>query len=245
MVSETSRRRANGSGIDQPASAGRAAMSGVTPARQARSEETFQALVNAGFEALSAGSLDAMAIGDIAKAANVSVGAFYGRFENKEAFFTAIQQIRIAQVWERMQKLLNGLDARDASAREFIEAIAHFWVSIFRDNRGLYVAAFKHESAQPGAWTPFKRLGWDGSALIVEKLLPRLGRKVDGLQMSLAMQFVNGLLVNATINDPGPIQLDDPGMGEHVARFLCVYLGVERKPKAIPRVARNSRGEKR
>lgn len=79
----------------------------------------------------------------------------------------------------------------------------------------------------------------------MEKLLPRLDAKVDALQVRLAMQFVNGLLVNATINDPGPVELDDPGMEEHVARFLCVYLGVQRKPKSIPRGARNSREGKR
>lgn len=209
-------------------------LAGVTPARQARSGATFRALLKAGRDALEAGSLDAMTISDIARAANTSVGAFYGRFETKEAFFSAIQQTTIAEIWTGMQAMLEALDARDATAAEILESIAGFWVGFFRANRGLYVAAFKHASAQPGAWTPFKRLGWSGSALIVEKVLPRIpGGQVDDLQVRLAMQFVNGLLVNATINDPGPVTLHDPNMEEHVARFLCSFLGIERTPKTL------------
>lgn len=203
------------------------ALEGVTPPRQARSGATFRALIKAGRNALKAGSLDAMTIDDIAHAAKASVGAFYGRFENKEAFFAAIQQITVADIWKRMQALINGLKARDASALEFLEAIGRFWVEIFRENRGLYVATFKHASTRPGAWTPFKRLGWNGSDLIAEALVPRLECENAELQVRLAMQFVNGLLVNATINDPGPVQLDDPAMEGHVTRFLCLFLGVQ------------------
>lgn len=202
------------------------AIQGVTPARQARSEATFQALIREGRRALDGGSLEKISIGEVCRGAGTSVGAFYGRFENKEVFFTAIQQVVIGDVWEVMQQLLNDLDRRDAPAAEFLDVIAEFWVRIYRDNRGLYLAAFKHASTRPGAWTPFKKLGWSGSALIATKLVNRLPNGADELLVRQAMQFVNGLLVNATINDPGPIHMDDHGMVEHVRRFLHLYLGV-------------------
>jgi AcrR family transcriptional regulator len=247
MTMAGTRRKKEASALSEktPASAEPSALAGVAPTRQARSSATLQALLAAGREALESGSLDAMTIGDIARAANTSVGAFYGRFDNKEAFFAAIQQTQISTIWNDMQALLERLDARDASAAEIVEAIATFWVGFFRANRGLYVAAFKHASAQPGAWTPFKRLGWSGSALIVKKLLPRLkDRRIDDLQVRLAMQFVNGLLVNATINDPGPVTLHDPNMVEHVTRFLCSFLGIERTNKAL-RALRTPREDRR
>lgn len=202
------------------------ALQEVTPARQARSEATFRALIQAGSRALDGGSLEKISISEVCRAAGTSVGAFYGRFENKEVFFTAIQQSAIADVWDGIQQMLNELDARDATAAEFLEAIATFWVRIYRDNRGLYLAAFKHASTRPGVWTPFKKLGWSGSALIAKTLANRLPGGHDDLLVRQAMQFVNGLLVNATINDPGPIHLDDPEMAGHVSRFLCLYLGV-------------------
>ena len=33
-------------------------------------------------------------------------------------------------------------------------------------------------------------------------------------------------VVNATINDPGPIHLEDPQMETYIAHFLCSFLGV-------------------
>jgi AcrR family transcriptional regulator len=199
----------------------------VTPARQARSEATFHALIEAGRRALDGGSFEKISINDVCRAAGTSVGAFYGRFQNKEVFFTAIQQSVIADVWDGIQQMLNELDARDAPAAEFLEVIATFWVRIYRDNRGLYLAAFKHASTRPGVWTPFKKLGWSGSALIAKKLATRLPGGHDDMLVRQAMQFVNSLLVNATINDPGPIHLDDPAMAGHVSHFLCLYLGVQ------------------
>ena len=162
---------------------------GVTPARQVRSEATFQALVQAGRAALESGGLDKVSIGELARLSNTSVGAFYGRFENKEVFFTVVQ----------------------------------------RENRGLYRATFERASMQPAAWEPIKQLGQAGATLIADKLVPRLtgeGKACNEMQVHIAAQFVNGLLVNATINDPGPIRLDDPEMLNHVFQFLCLYLGV-------------------
>ena len=213
----------------------------VTPARQARSEATFRSLLQEGRRALDHGSLEKISISEVCRRAGTSVGAFYGRFENKEIFFTAIQQFAIGVVWDEMQRMLNELDGRDAPAAEFLEAIAKFWVHIYRENRGIYLAAFKHASARPGAWTPFKKLGWSGSALIAKRLAGRLPGGSDELLVRQAMQFVNGLLVNATINDPGPIQLDDPGMHEHVRHFLCLYLGVEAKATATTARSRTDR----
>lgn len=209
---------------------------GITPARQARSEATFKALLQAGREALEQGALESMTISDLARAAGASVGAFYGRFENKDVFFSAVQHLVVAEAEQGFRALLDKLERDGASVTRFLETVAGSAVTLFRENRGLYRAAFKHSSAQPGAWTPFKQLGWTNASLLVERLLPRLAREgvaCDAMQIRVAAQFVNSLLVNATINDPGPIRLDDPAMVEHITRFLCLFLGVERVPKAL------------
>lgn len=202
---------------------------GVTPARQARSEATFQALVRAGRIALESGGLDKASIGEIARLSNTSVGAFYGRFENKEVFFTVVQQIVLDEVEESIRQTLDALDRKDASVTSFLKTIARLWVTLFRENRGLYRATFERASMQPAAWEPIKQLGQAGATLIADKLVPRLtgeGKACDERQVRIAAQFVNGLLVNATINDPGPVRLDDPEMLNHVFQFLCLYLGV-------------------
>lgn len=204
--------------------------SGVRPAQQARSKATLRALLQAGHELLEEGSLEELTINDVAIRSGTSVGTFYGRFENKEVFFYAIQEKTLSELGAQLDAMFARLKKEKADASQHIESITAFWINIYRNNRGLYRAAFKHSSAAPGAWTPFKRFGYRGSNLIVDVLLPVLvNQKVSCSEMQIraAMQFVNGLLVNATINDPGPVKLDDQDMQAYVSRFLHTFLGLE------------------
>lgn len=208
-------------------------LNGVTPARQARSERTFHALIRAGRKALEKRSFDAVTISKFVRTVGTSVGAFYGRFENKEAFFFAIQEITIAEIGADLRTYFTKPEIEEADNVAFLKAIAYCWVRVFRVHRGLYLAASKHSSTYPGAWTPFKRLGGNSAALIVEKLSPRLkklGISDPEREIRVALQFVNSLLVNATLNDPGPIRLDDKEMEENITRFLCSFFGVDDAP---------------
>jgi AcrR family transcriptional regulator len=204
-------------------------LDGVMPMRQARSEATFHALVQAGRKALESGSFESLKIADLALAANTSVGAFYGRFENRHAFLEVVQQVAVADMEGHFRVLFDTLDRQHADLRRFMHSIAQICVACYRDNRGLYRAVYKHSLAQPAIWQPFRQLGWTTASLIVDRLLPRLidqGLSCDEAQIRVAAQFINGLLVNATINDPGPIHLEDPQMEAYIAHFLCSFLGV-------------------
>lgn len=210
---------------------------GVVPIQQARSEATYQALILAGRTALENQSFQEMTIANLARSAGASVGAFYGRFENKQAYFSAIQETVVAEAEAQIRRQLDELEEADADVVQFLCTVATIWVSIFRDNKGLYRAAFKDSCTQPHLWTPFKRLGWRGAAVVTEKLLPRLaaiGKPSSERNMRIAMQFMNGMLVNATINDPGPIHLEDKEMVPYLVRLLCTFMGVEPPPQAYP-----------
>ena len=205
------------------------------PMRQARSEATFHALVQAGRKALEHGGFEGMKIAELAQAANASVGAFYGRFENREAFLEVVQQVAVADMEGHFRVLFDTLDREHADLPRFMHAIAQICVACYRDNRGLYRAVYKHSLAQPAIWQPFKQLGWTTASLIVDRLLPRLideGLSCDEAQIRVAAQFINGLLVNATINDPGPIHLEDSQMETYIAHFLCSFLGIKTTPSA-------------
>lgn len=204
---------------------------GVTPTQQVRSEATFQALIQAGRQALKEKFFDEMTIEKIASAAHTSVGAFYGRFENKEMFFSAIQEITVSDIEAQLRACLADpvVEATDIDA--FFAAIAKFTVGVFREHRGLYVASFKHSSTRPGAWSPIRRLGYNAAGLVARKLAPRLeklGKPVAEREIRVALQFVHGLLVNAVLNDPGPLSLDDEETEAYIARFLySFFFGIE------------------
>src|SRR5262245_324974 len=64
--------------------------SGVLPTKQIRSKATQDRLIAAGYRLLTTRDLDDLSVAEIAMAAGCSVGAFYLRFENKDAFFRAL-----------------------------------------------------------------------------------------------------------------------------------------------------------
>jgi len=207
---------------------------GVTPIRQARSEATYQAFIKAGRKALENQSFGSMTIAGLARSAGTSVGAFYGRFETKQAYFSAIQETVVSEVAADVSNRFDALDAAGGTAVEFLELLASMLASIYRDNKGLYRSAFKDSAAAPNVWTPFKRLGWHIASVAAGKLVPTLaalGQPTTERDVRIAIQFMNGLLVNATINDPGPIHVEDEELVSALQRMLFAFLGVEAPAK--------------
>ena len=218
---------------------------GVAPIRQARSGATYQSLIDTGRAALENQSFGSTTIAGLARTAGTSVGAFYGRFENKDAYFAAIQETVVSEVADDVRNRLEKLDAAGGSAVEFLGLLAEMLASIFRDNKGLYRSAFKHSMATPDVWTPFKRLGWAIASMSAAKIIPRLaaiGRPTTERELRIAIQFMNGLLVNATINDPGPVHLEDAELVASLKRMLFAFLGVEAIPPS--RAARSKTAKK-
>src|SRR5690606_36160352 len=80
MDSETS-----AEGARQAREGGSEAGAGLVPARQARSRRTQEKLLAAAERLLARRVLDSLTVADIAGEAGVSVGAFYARFEGKQA----------------------------------------------------------------------------------------------------------------------------------------------------------------
>jgi len=217
---------------------------GVNPAQQPRSAATFHALIQAGRKALDEKFFDEMTIGEIARDAGASVGAFYGRFANKEAFFSAIQEITVADIEARLKAQLARPEVEALSDGKFLAAVAKFTVEIFRKHRGLYMASFKHSSTKPGAWSPIRRLGYSASGLFAAKLGPRLqqlGKPASEREIRIGLQFMNGLLVNAVLNDPGPLSLDDRKMPAYIGRFLCSFFAVDGGANSRGRRSRRAR----
>ena len=66
---------------------------GVTPSRQKRSREMTAALLEAGADMLRTRSLAELSIDALCTKVGATVGAFYSRFESKEAYFNALIEL--------------------------------------------------------------------------------------------------------------------------------------------------------
>lgn len=106
-----------------------AAHAGVKPTLQARSARTRDRILGVVERALDDGAADRLTVADIAARAGCSIGAFYGRFADKEAVLAALHEQRrdsFVKTFATMSEQAKNLDewAAAAAALAFEHALA-------------------------------------------------------------------------------------------------------------------------
>src|SRR6202051_3201068 len=131
---------------------------GVTPSRQKRSREMTAALLEAGADMLRTRSLAELSIEALCTNVGATVGAFYSRFESKEAYFNALVELA-ARDGERR---LSGMTAReppmDTGLAELCRLLVSGIIDWARNHEGVLRAALQHDDTRPDRWTTFKAL---------------------------------------------------------------------------------------
>jgi AcrR family transcriptional regulator len=218
---------------------------GVTPSRQKRSRETTAALLRAGADMLKIRSLDDLSIEALCAKVNATVGAFYSRFDSKEVYFSALLTLAARDGEAMLAAMAANETLRALNLRELCAQLVGQIAGWMRKHEGVLRAALQRSDARPSRWTPFKALARqtvDGA----EPLLLRAmggGRSAAKKQaIGFGLQVVLGTLVNAVLNDPGPLSLGDK---ELVARLSgCLFLLLEAEAGTTSQVAKKLRGRK-
>lgn len=210
---------------------------GALPAKQARSRRTRDQLLAAGYRLVETRDFEAVSIADIARAAGCSVGAFYFRFTDKDALFRAMIAHRLAEARDGLDDLLNVADGRDP-----LESLVGGVVETFRRRPGFLRAALRKSMEDPSVWEPMRAHGH----LVADRFLDRLSRdagrrpgKAIELRIRFAFQVMNGTLINALVNAPGPLQLDHPALASELVRTMRLVIAAE------PAVGKESRRSRR
>lgn len=196
---------------------------------RARARLTRAALLKAGRELLETHDFHAMSIAAIAAANGMSVGSFYGRFKDKEAFFESLQSEITAEWIEKATRLLGGAACQGLSATQVVRRICKLVVGLMRQDAGFMRAALKHEATNPAGWTPIKQAGQEVAVLAVEVLRPVLpaGTQIAAdARIQFAMQVLYSTCFNGILHDPGPIPMASSRLERELARMMCLYLGL-------------------
>jgi AcrR family transcriptional regulator len=203
---------------------------GVTPSRQKRSRETTLALLEAGAELLRTRSLAELSIEALCGKVGATVGAFYSRFESKEAYFNTLIALAARDGERRLSEMeLNG-PLKDASLADRCRFIVTGLVGWIRNHEGVLRAALQHDSTRPDKWTTFKGLARATTERATPLLLPAMGKgrkAAKTLAIGFGFQVVLGTLVNAILNDPGPLSIHAKEMERRLANCLLMLLRTE------------------
>ena len=211
------------------------------PAKQARSRKTRDALIAAGWKLLARHPWDNVTINDIVKTAGVSVGSFYTRFADKDAYFETLASEwvvrRGAQRIANLQHVGKGEDylaqaildtyRTTLAGHVSVEALVTYRTTL--DNQHFWRAALVRGAAHPAFWKPFRELGLRVMARVLELRETELGRSLseeETRHIRFAFQMANGLINNSIVNRPGPILPGSPEFEIELVRGLKAVAGV-------------------
>ena len=203
---------------------------GVTPSRQKRSRETTQALLQAGAELLRTRSLAELSIETLCAKVGATVGAFYSRFESKEAYFNALIALAARDGESRIEQMRRDGVPKDARLDDLCRFLVAGLVTWIRRHEGVMRAALQHDDTRPDKWTTFKGLARATTGRATPLLLPAMGKGRKAAKtraVAFGFQVVLGTLVNAILNDPGPLSLHDKEMEQRLADCLLLLLKAE------------------
>ncbi len=215
---------------------------GVAPSRQKRSRETTLALLQAGAEMLRSRSLAELSIEALCSKVGATVGAFYSRFESKEAYFNALVALAARDSETLLSAMARNNALKSADLDEICRLIVSGIVRWMRDHEGVLRAALQHDNTRPDRWTPFKGLAQATVAHVTPALLHAMGkarRASKTRSIAFGCQVILGTLVNAILNDPGPLSIHDEKM--EVRLSGCLLLLLEAEAEAKPAVSKNAR----
>jgi AcrR family transcriptional regulator len=204
-------------------------LDGVLPVKQLRARRSRDRMLNAGQKLVAKRPFDALLVADIARAANCSVGAFYLRFRDKDAFFRAL----IAQYLAEARAETLELFATIADDRLITELVAKT-ADRFRRYSGLIRSAIRKRMEDATVWEPIRRSGHFNADCFVAWLATRRGRQLtatEDISVRFAFQVLYGTLNNALVNEPGPLDIVDPAFPVHLERaFRLVLLSAGAPP---------------
>ena len=205
---------------------------GVAPSRQKRSREMTAALFAAGAEMLRSRSLAELSIEALCAEVGATVGAFYSRFESKEAYFNALIELAARDGEQGLSRIASSQRLANADLAELCRLLVGGVIGWARKHEGVLRAALQHDDTRPDRWTTFKRLARATTLAATAPLLRVMGKERKTAKtraIAFGYQVVLGTLVNAILNDPGPLSLHNGEIEVRLSGCLLLLLEAEMK----------------
>lgn len=222
---------------------------GVTPSRQKRSRETTAALLRAGAEMLRTHRLEELSIEALCAEIGVTVGAFYSRFESKDAYFNTLLSLAARDGQAAQTRMMQNEELTKLPLDVLCDVLMHQTVAWMRAHEGIMRAALQRGDAPESKWGTFKNLARATVTAATPLLLHAMGpgqRAAKTHAIGFGFQVTNGTLINAILNDPGPLSLHDEEMPKRLSLCLQLLLKTEMTTPstkiAAPKTAKRRKG---
>jgi len=178
---------------------------GVFAARQLRSRKLRDAYVEAGLNLLNTMRFKDMRVTFLAEYCGYSVGSFYTRFEDKDAYFRALRAAAVALNRREIEARMTREILVNLTPDEVLDALVDLLADIFSGKtRGVLRESLLRILEPEDAWAPMRESGKEILNRIIERLetsFPPLSPKDTGKKLSFCYQIIVGVLQNDLVND--------------------------------------------
>jgi len=207
----------------------------VRPPRQARSQQTFERILDAAEQLVLQRGADATSVSAIAKAAGSSVGAFYARFKDKEGLLRVLFERFYAEAGATIDSILDADRWQGVETRDMVRGAIRFMIDVFRERRYL-IAAFSVRAARDES---LKSLSEGMGMHIARKFAELLEARGETLRSHddpvQAIAFTTWLVMSAleartVYASAQPSFMEADRLMPEIVSMCLGYLGLEEKP---------------
>lgn len=178
---------------------------GVFEARQERSRQSRDAFIESGFVLLNQMRFDDLKVSELARHCGRSVGSFYKRFEDKEAFFRALQAATVMRDQQIIETVLDDDRLLDMSPESVLAALIDTLCEIFSSEvRGVLRESLLRILEPVDGWAPMRASGQHVQQRVIERLrgaYPGLSEAETERKLRFSYQVIVGVLQNDLVND--------------------------------------------
>ncbi len=204
---------------------------GVLAAKQKRSIEMRDAYLNAGILLLNDRRFHELRVPDLAEHCGYSVGGFYTRFEDKDAFFKAMQLAVNMTYREMAAKRFELARLKELPLGTALDDIVDFMTDIFTGpGKGVLRETLLRITEASDPWAPMREtreitLGYIKKGL--DGHFPDIPTKETGRMLSFSFQAIVGILQNDLLNAHHIHSTRDDSLRKELKVLVRRYLGVK------------------
>ena len=210
----------------------------IQPPQQQRSRDRQRALLSAGLKLTENRDWEEVTIAEIAAQSGFSVGSFYTRFPDKQAYLDVLISLVAEQVQRHMDTFIQELRTHDQgylnTLTRFVEqaiqthiklrGIFRMSILLRRKSKATHLAT--HTATNTLHPHPFTQMRLYSCGQFVELMLRYMDKDDEASRVSLsfAHQMMNSTLVNAILTDPGPFHVEDAEFKAEMINAINAYL---------------------
>jgi AcrR family transcriptional regulator len=206
----------------------------VRPPQQARSQETLDRILDAAEALVTQKGFEDTPVAEIAQRAGSSVGAFYARFQDKDALLHALYERYYEQAIATADAALEPARWEDARIAEILDAVVRFLTAIYREQCGLIRAFVIRTHSDASFQARRERLSHYVSERLSTLLLARRDEishpdpeRAAAFGLAQVFATLESVILFGELRS-GVLALSDDDLATELVRAYLAYLGAVR-----------------